>query len=415
MPDKKQNPLIGAFRDAAPSPPPDPPATGEKKGAEPVQITMDLKSAGTAPQAKPPEPSKTDVSSKQPPTVKDAPATGKPPEQPKAETTPKAPDTAPLKEAKPEKAPAGDAKAPPDLKSPPADTPKEPLDGKAPTGDTKAAPASKTSDATPPKEPPKDGKSAEVPKSADTSNPKKAPAEKDADTSPKKADSGKATDGKKDKETKEAENPTAEKSDEAGRHRFIPLSKIHDLPGTYVKDQPKADYSAMIQGIKAEGLKEPVILRQREDGEYQLVDGFHRMQAIKKAGMLEVRADVYDMSLKEASDYRRARHSGKPLPIPGKLIPPNAPAQDKATAPPAQEAPKDKAEEAEIPEDFKLPLTHEGQSEIITTLKVSEIHPFEGHPFNVKDDKDMMDLVDSIKKIRRVGACGRHSPSGGRL
>ena len=51
MPDKKQNPLIGAFPDAAPSPPPDPPAAGEKKGAEPVQITMDLKSAGTAPQA----------------------------------------------------------------------------------------------------------------------------------------------------------------------------------------------------------------------------------------------------------------------------------------------------------------------------------------------------------------------------
>lgn len=394
MPDKKQNPLIGAFRDAAPSPTPDPPATGEKKGAEPVQITMDLKSARTAPQAKPPEPSKTDVSSKQPPTVKDAPATGKPPEQPKAETTPKAPDTAPLKEAKPEKAPAGDAKAPPDLKSPRADTPKEPLDGKAPTGDTEAAPAPKTSDATPPKEPPKDGKS------ADTSNPKKAPAEKDADASPKKEDSSKATDGKKGKETKEAENPTAEKSDDvAGQYRFIPLSKIHDLPGTYVKDQPKADYSAMIQSIKSEGLKEPVILRRREDGEYQLVDGFHRMQAIKKAGMLEVRADVYDMSLKEASDYRRARHSDKPLPIPGKLIPPNAPAKDKTAAPPTQEAHKDKADEAEIPEDFKLPLTHEGQSEIITTLKVSEIHPFEGHPFNVKDDKDMMDLVDSIKKF----------------
>ena len=33
------------------------------------------------------------------------------------------------------------------------------------------------------------------------------------------------------------------------------------------------------------------------------------------------------LSLKEASDYRRARHSDKPLPIPGKLIPPNAPRQ----------------------------------------------------------------------------------------
>ena len=395
MPDKKQNPLIGAFRDAAPSTPPDPPAAGEKKGAEPVQITMDLKSAGTAPQAKPPEPSKVDAAPKQSPTVKDAPAAGKPLEQPKAETTPKAPDAALPKEAKPEKAPAGDVKAPADPKAPPVDPSKAPQGDKTPVGDTKAAPAPKASDTVPPK----DGKSAEVPKSADTADPKKVPAEKDADAPPKKADSSKATDDKKDKETKEAENPTAEKSDEAGQHRFIPLSKIHDLPGTYVKDQPKADYSAMIQSIKAEGLKEPVILRQREDGEYQLVDGFHRMQAIKKAGMLEVRADVYDMSLKEASDYRRARHSDKPLPIPGKLIPPNAPAKDKATAPPAQEAPKDKADEAEIPEDFKLPLTHEGQSELITTLKVSEIHPFEGHPFNVKDDKDMMDLVDSIKKF----------------
>lgn len=65
--------------------------------------------------------------------------------------------------------------------------------------------------------------------------------------------------------------------------RFVPLSKIHDLPGTYVKDQPKADYGDMVKSIKAEGLKEPIILRQREDGEYQLVDGFHRMQAVKWA------------------------------------------------------------------------------------------------------------------------------------
>ena len=59
MPDKKQNPLIGGVpRRRPPAPRQIPPAAGEKKGAEPVQITMDLKSAGTAPQAKPPEPSK---------------------------------------------------------------------------------------------------------------------------------------------------------------------------------------------------------------------------------------------------------------------------------------------------------------------------------------------------------------------
>lgn len=53
----------------------------------------------------------------------------------------------------------------------------------------------------------------------------------------------------------------------------------------------------------------------------------------------------------------------------------------------------------EIPKDFTLPITKEGQSEIITTMKISDIHPFEGHPFYVKDDKDMDDLVESVKKF----------------
>ena len=74
---------------------------------------------------------------------------------------------------------------------------------------------------------------------------------------------------------------------------------------------------------------------------------------------------------------------------------PGKPAENKKT----DEPPKAKDTAEEIPKDFKLPITKEGQSEIITTLKVSEIHPFEGHPFNVKDDKDMMDLVDSVKKF----------------
>ncbi len=102
-------------------------------------------------------------------------------------------------------------------------------------------------------------------------------------------------------------------------------------------------------------------------------------------------------------------------PVPG--APPDKPAEEKKPTEPPKAAPDPKttaapgkpAEEKkpveppkaedEIPEDFTLPITKEGQSEIITTLKVSEIHPFEGHPFNVKDDKDMMDLVDSVKKF----------------
>ena len=32
-------------------------------------------------------------------------------------------------------------------------------------------------------------------------------------------------------------------------------------------------------------------------------------------------------------------------------------------------------------------------------MKVANIRPFEGHPFAVRDNKDMWDLVDSIKKF----------------
>ena len=93
---------------------------------------------------------------------------------------------------------------------------------------------------------------------------------------------------------------------------------------------------------------------------------------------------------------------GKPdIPIPGKLIPLH-PAEPEKPAEPPKEAGTPAApggQEEEIPKDFTLPITREGQSEIITTLKVADIHPFEGHPFNVKDDKDMWDLVDSVKKF----------------
>ena len=171
------------------------------------------------------------------------------------------------------------------------------------------------------------------------------------------------------------------------------------MPGTYVKDEPRKDYSGLIADIKKNGLQKPVILRKGEkEDEFQLVDGFHRCKALEQAGMLEVRADVYEMSLAQASEYRKG-HRDKPLmPIPGKLVPypPEEPAKaDKTSEPPAGKEPEDE----ELPKDLKIPLTKEGQPETVTTMKVANIRPFEGHPFAVRDNKDMWDLVDSIKKF----------------
>ena len=176
--------------------------------------------------------------------------------------------------------------------------------------------------------------------------------------------------------------------------RYVKLSDIQPLPGTYVKDTPREDYSGLIASIKESGLEKPVILRQSEKGGYQLVDGFHRCEALKRAGMLEVRADVYDMTIFDASRYRK-EHKGNPgLPIPGKLVPlsPDTPGVSERGG----EAPE--AEEP-LPEDVKIPLAPAGQPEAVTQLKITEIHPFEGHPFAVKDDEDMKNLVDSVRQF----------------
>ena len=52
--------------------------------------------------------------------------------------------------------------------------------------------------------------------------------------------------------------------------QIIPLSKIHDLPGVFIPKQPDKSYGGLVSSIQASGVKEPVILRLREDGEYQL-------------------------------------------------------------------------------------------------------------------------------------------------
>ena len=72
--------------------------------------------------------------------------------------------------------------------------------------------------------------------------------------------------------------------------RFVALSKIKPLPGTYVKDEPRKDYSGLIADIKKNGLQKPVILRKSEkEDEFQLVDGFHRCKALEQAGKMCIR------------------------------------------------------------------------------------------------------------------------------
>mgnify|MGYP002793592974 CR=1 FL=1 len=379
MVDTKKNPLIGAFRAPVPGAPPDtpappgtekPPADGatkpidEKKGPEVPKVPADTPAKST-------DGKKGQEAPKAPTDTPVKPADGK-----KGQEAPKAPADAPAKPTNGKKGPEA-PKTPTDPPAKPADgkkepeTPKTPTDTPAKPDDGKKGPEAPKAPADTPAKPAEGKKEPEAPKV-----PAGAPADK-------KQVSGK---------------PRDEKGQEAPPQnlRFVALSKIKPLPGTYVKDEPRKDYSGLIADIQKNGLQKPVILRKSEkEDEFQLIDGFHRCKALEQAGMLEVRADVYEMSLAQASEYRKG-HRDKPLmPIPGKLVP--YPPEEPAKADKAPEAPA--VGDEELPENLKIPLTKEGQPETVTTMKVANIRPFEGHPFAVRDNKDMWDLVDSIKKF----------------
>uniref|UniRef100_UPI003FF04D8E ParB/RepB/Spo0J family partition protein n=1 Tax=Dysosmobacter welbionis TaxID=2093857 RepID=UPI003FF04D8E len=406
MADPKKNPLIGAFRAPVPGAPPDTPAPPEagKPPAAGAAKPIDEKKGQEAPKApvsttpKPADGKKEPEAPKAPADTSAKPADGKKePEAPKAPagTTPKPTDGKKGPEA---------PKAPADTSAKPADGKKEPEAPKAPA-DPLTKPTNEKKGPEAPKAPadtsakPADGKKGQEAPKAPADTPAKPTNEKKGQEEPKAPTdtSAKPADGKKSP-VSDPSKPKDEKEQEPRSPdlRFVALSKIKPLPGTYVKDEPRKDYSGLIADIKKNGLQKPVILRKSEkEDEFQLVDGFHRCKALEQAGMLEVRADVYEMSLAQASEYRKG-HRDKPLmPVPGKLVP--YPPEEPAKADKAPEAPA--VGDEELPENLKIPLTKEGQPETVTTMKVANIRPFEGHPFAVRDNKDMWDLVDSIKKF----------------
>ena len=119
--------------------------------------------------------------------------------------------------------------------------------------------------------------------------------------------------------------------------QMIPLSKIHDLPGMFIQKQPDKNYGGLVSSIQASGVKEPVILRLREDGEYQLVAGYRRRRACELAKFKEIPAYVYEMTMKEAREYHAQVNNKPSIPIPGKLL--NVPSKTQ-TAPKGDRAPE---------------------------------------------------------------------------
>ena len=105
---------------------------------------------------------------------------------------------------------------------------------------------------------------------------------------------------------------------------MIPLDKIHEMPGVFTPRPPERSLGGLVASIQSGGVKEPVILRQREDGEYQLLSGYRRRRANELANNKDIPAFVYEMSTQDAIAYRKAVRDNPNAPIPGKLLNPAA-------------------------------------------------------------------------------------------
>lgn len=169
----------------------------------------------------------------------------------------------------------------------------------------------------------------------------------------------------------------------------IPIEKIHDLPGVTDFKLPEKSYGTLVSSILVNGLREPVILRPMENGEYQLVHGYRRRKAAELAKLKTLDALVYEMTEKEAKDYRVAVAANPDTPIPGKLIIPDTKAPVSAKDPPKAEkaVPAEKKPETAPPAPAKpaeeKPVDKKAESAAPPAVKPDEKKPAEPP----KDDK----------------------------
>ena len=130
---------------------------------------------------------------------------------------------------------------------------------------------------------------------------------------------------------------------ESNSIQSIPIEKIHPLPGTEQEQQPDKAYGSLVSSILINGVKEPVILRPMENGDYQLVSGYRRKRAAELAKLKELPAQVYDMTEKEALDYRARAAKDPKAPLPGQPV-------TEAGEKPEEAKTEDKSETEKAPE-----------------------------------------------------------------
>ena len=98
---------------------------------------------------------------------------------------------------------------------------------------------------------------------------------------------------------------TQEERDEAklDKIRDIPLELIDDFPDHPFHVRDDEDMQQLVDSIKTRGVLTPAVLREKEDGRYELVSGHRRKRACELAGLSPLRSEIKDLTRDEAVVY----------------------------------------------------------------------------------------------------------------
>lgn len=98
---------------------------------------------------------------------------------------------------------------------------------------------------------------------------------------------------------------TQEERDDARleKIRDIPLDLIDDFPDHPFHVRDGEDMLQLVESIKTNGVLTPAVLRQKEDGRYELVSGHRRKRACELAGLTTLRSEIKDLTRDEAVVY----------------------------------------------------------------------------------------------------------------
>lgn len=85
--------------------------------------------------------------------------------------------------------------------------------------------------------------------------------------------------------------------------RNIPLDLIDDFPNHPFHVRDDEDMAQLVESIKTNGILTPAVLRQKEDGRYEIVSGHRRKRACELAGLTTLRSEIKDLTRDEAIVY----------------------------------------------------------------------------------------------------------------